>query len=110
MRSQHVRVCFLELNNGFYLELIAALDDEAKIASFLKVGFYHLCFLVEDLYTARERLRAHHCFPLPEFESEAFSGKLCQFFLSPHNHLIELAEMSSQKFNSFFKDNLTDDD
>src|ERR1035437_9528860 len=54
--SQHVRVCFADLGNRFYLELIAPLDDKAKLSSFLKVGFYHLCFLVDDLSAARKHL------------------------------------------------------
>jgi len=104
--SQHVRVCFLQLATGFYLELVSSLDDSAKLASFLKVGFYHLCFLVDDLETARERLRSQRFSPLPTFQSEAFAGAPCQFFVTPQLHLIELAQMSPGAFAEFFAGNL----
>jgi len=103
---QDVRVCFVELVNGFYLELITALNEKAKLASFLKTGFYHLCFLVDDLNAARVQLREKKFYPLPEFQSEAFAGHRCQFFLTPERHLIELAEMSSSDFQDFFRANL----
>jgi len=104
--SQQVRVCFVELGSGFYLELISPLNERAKLASFLQTGFYHLCFLVEDLGRAREHLRSHRYVALPAFDSEAFAGNICQFFLSPQKHLIELAQMSTGEFNGFFSENL----
>jgi methylmalonyl-CoA/ethylmalonyl-CoA epimerase len=104
--SQHVRICFVELANSFYLELITPLNDKARLASFFRIGFYHLCFLVEDLGAAREHLIAQRFFPLHAFESEAFDGNLCQFFLSPQKHLIELAQMSTPAFGEFFRANL----
>jgi hypothetical protein len=107
--SQHVRVCFVELGNRFYLELITPLNDKAKLSSFLRIGFYHLCFLVDDLSAARERLKAQRFCALPVFESEAFAGNLCQFFLSPQEHLIELAQMSAKDFDDFFCANLGGD-
>lgn len=107
VQSQHVQVCFIELAPGFYLELIAPLDDRARIGSFLKVGFYHLCFLVDDLEEARQRLRPRGYYELPAFDSEAFDGHRCQFLISPQRHLIELAEMRPQAFARFFRKNLT---
>jgi hypothetical protein len=104
--SQHTRVCFVELANNFYLELVAPLDDRAKLGSFFKVGFYHLCFLVEELSAAREHLRAKDFFAFPAFNSEAFAGGMCQFFASPDGHLIELAQMSPADFSEFFRMNL----
>jgi catechol 2,3-dioxygenase-like lactoylglutathione lyase family enzyme len=104
--SQHVRVCFVELTDGFYLELIAPLDEKARLAGFFKVGFYHLCFLVDDLGAARAHLIAKRFTELPAFASEAFAGNLCQFFLSPQSHLIELAQMSKKEFADFFSANL----
>jgi catechol 2,3-dioxygenase-like lactoylglutathione lyase family enzyme len=107
--SQHVRVCFVELGDGFYLELISPLDGEAKLASFLRTGFYHLCFLVDDLERARDELRARKFGALPPFRSEAFAERPCQFFLSPQRHLIELAQMSTADFGEFFRANLVAD-
>ena len=104
--SQSVQVCFLELRNGFYLELVAPVGDNAALMPFLKVGFYHLCSLVDDLEAARQSLKAQRFSALPPFESEAFAGAPCQFFVSPQMHLIELAQMPSRNFDEFFLDNL----
>ena len=104
--SQNVRVCFLELAEGFYLELVAPLNAQAQLTSFLDAGFYHLCFLVDDLGAAREHLQAREFFPLPEFASEAFAGAPCQFFMSPQGHLLELAQMRPEDFAQFFRANL----
>lgn len=107
VQSQGVRVCFLELGRHFYLELVTPLTNAATLAPFLKVGFYHLCFLVDDLDAARGRLKALRFSSLPEFSSEAFAGALCQFFVSPQLHLIELAQMSALDFDRVFVDNLS---
>jgi catechol 2,3-dioxygenase-like lactoylglutathione lyase family enzyme len=104
--SQHVKVSFVELAKGFYLELIAPLDDQAKLGSFLRVGFYHLCFLVDDLDATRERLQARRYVPLPVFRAEAFDGHRCQFLVSPQQHLVEIAEMTPPAFERFFEENL----
>jgi catechol 2,3-dioxygenase-like lactoylglutathione lyase family enzyme len=106
LAGQHVRVCFVELGEGFYLELIAPLDEQARLARFFKVGFYHLCLLVDDLGAARAHLTARRFTELPAFASEAFAGNLCQFFVSPQSHLIELAQMSKKEFGAFFSANL----
>lgn len=104
--SQNVRVCFLELAEGFYLELIAPLNEGAQLTSFLDAGFYHLCFLVDDLGAARGHLQEREFFALPEFASEAFAGAPCQFFMSPQGHLIEFAQMRPRDFAEFFRANL----
>jgi catechol 2,3-dioxygenase-like lactoylglutathione lyase family enzyme len=103
--SQHVQVCFIELGDCFYLELIAPLDESAKLVPYLRTGFYHLCFLVDDLAASRRQLRSQRFFALPSFESEAFAGNPCQFFVSPQSHLIELAQMSATDFGQFFESN-----
>lgn len=104
--SQHVRVCFVELGDRFYLELITPLNEKARLTGFLKVGFYHLCFLVDDLRAARAHLTASRFTELPAFASDAFAGNPCQFFVSPDSHLIELAQMPPTEFADFFAANL----
>lgn len=106
VESQAVSVCFIELQPGFYVELVAALSDQAKLGSFLKVGFYHLCFLTPDLASKRRALEDKGFYPLPAFASEAFDGNLCQFFMSPQGQMIELAEMAPEAFDAFFRANL----
>lgn len=104
--SQEVRVCFVELADHFYLELVTPLGGNSKLARFLTIGFYHLCFLVDDMDVAKSHLKSQRFLPLQEFRSEAFAGGRCQFFLSPQEQLIELAEMSSKGFDEFFLANL----
>ena len=99
--SQAVRVCFGELAPGTYLELVAGTGATSPIERYTKAGFYHLCFLVDDLAAAvgaldRTRFRA-----LPAFASEAFAGHRCQFVVTPETHLIELAEMTPDAFATF---------
>ena len=100
--SQNVQVCFLELTGGFFLELVAPLNDQARLSSFLRSGFYHLCFLVDDLEQVQSGLRERGFHAFPTFASEAFDGARCQFFLSPEKHLVELAEISAAHFHDFF--------
>lgn len=104
--SQSVRVCFLEMGAGFYLELVMPLNESARLGTCMKVGFYHLCMLVQDLETSCKQLKALQFSPLPRFSSEAFAGAPCQFFVNPQRHLIELAQISTAAFEDFFHANL----
>jgi len=104
--SQNVSVCFLELRDSFYIEFVKPLNENAKLSRYLGTGFYHICFLVDDLIAAQDRLQSEQFFALPAFQSEAFAGGLCQFFVSPQSHLIELAEITSTDFTMFFQDNV----
>ncbi len=106
--SQGVSVCFLEMAGGFYLELVAPHATQTRLAKYLRTGFYHLCFLTDDLAAARAHLKPRRFTALPAFASEAFDGETCQFFLSPELHLIELAQMSSEDFDAFYARNLVD--
>lgn len=100
--SQKVRVSFLKLAPGFYLELIAPTEGNTSLSRYLRNGLYHLCYLVDDLDRARAHLATHRFVPLPAFESEAFDFHRCQFFVSPQSHLVELCEMTAESFEKFF--------
>jgi catechol 2,3-dioxygenase-like lactoylglutathione lyase family enzyme len=99
--SQQVRVCFLELAPGFFLELIAPTNDASQLTRYLRTGFYHLCFLVENLDAAAARLSKRRFVGMPPFASEAFANRRCQFFLSPLEHLVELCETTPADFERF---------
>ena len=104
--AQGVSVCFLELRAGFYLELVAPnAAKQTRLSSYLRHGFYHLCFLTDDMSAARAHLKERQFAALPAFTSEAFAGELCQFFVSPESHLIELAQLAPHDFESFFAQN-----
>jgi catechol 2,3-dioxygenase-like lactoylglutathione lyase family enzyme len=108
VQTQGVSVCFLDLGNHVYLELVQSSSHGSKLESYLKTGFYHLCFLVDDLAQWRGRLMRQRFAPLVPFTSEAFGGAACQFFLSPQMHLFELAELSREDFEHFFAANAHD--
>jgi len=99
--TQGVRVCFVEIGPGSYLELIQASATPSPIDRYAKTGFYHLCFLVDDLGAVTGAL-AGGFVALPPFASEAFDGRRCQFLLTPESHLVELAEMTPPAFAAFF--------
>jgi len=107
--GQGVDVCFLELSGDFYLELVAPHAGNSRLTNYLKLGFYHLCFLTDDLSETRAHLKERGFTALPAFASEAFDGHSCQFFLGPELHLVEIAEMSGPEFKTFFTANLAPD-
>jgi len=100
--SQKVRVCFLELAPGVHLELIEGVGERSPVERFTGTGFYHLCFLVDDLAAARDRLEQRFL-AMPPFASEAFDGHRCQFLMNADRHWIELAEMAPEAFARFFE-------
>jgi catechol 2,3-dioxygenase-like lactoylglutathione lyase family enzyme len=106
VESQGVSVAFLELQPDFYLELVAPQPGNSRLTAYLKAGFYHLCFLAEDVAEARRHLKERRFSPLAPFESEAFDGAECQFFVTPQGHLVELAGLTPQRFRSFFASRL----
>jgi hypothetical protein len=99
--SQQVCVCFLELAPGFFLELISPTSAASQLTRYLRTGFYHLCFLVENLDAAAAHLSGRRFVGLPPFTSEAFANKRCQFFISSLEHLVELCETTPADFESF---------
>jgi methylmalonyl-CoA/ethylmalonyl-CoA epimerase len=92
IKSQKVQVCFVEVGNGSYIELIEATAPDSPIEKFKRVGYYHLCFLVEDLDQTIEFLKSQNFLFISLFSSEAFGDRRCSFLLNPFGHLIELAE------------------
>ena len=61
MPEQGVWVCFVNLPNS-QIELIEPYDDKSPIVGFLAKnpagGQHHVCFEVEDIYAARDDMRA----------------------------------------------------
>ncbi len=56
-------------------------------------GYYHLCFLVDDIEASVARLVRSGFVPQEFFVSEAFGGRRCCFLFNPFGHIVELAEM-----------------
>lgn len=107
--GQHVRVCFVELSPGSYLELIEG-GEASPVGRYLAAGFYHLCFLVDDLDAAVASLvgtgRNSGWRPMPAFDAPAFGGHRLRYIVTPELHLVEFAEMAPSEFADFFARNV----
>jgi methylmalonyl-CoA/ethylmalonyl-CoA epimerase len=93
--SQRVRVCFIEIGPNVFLELVEAAGQGSPVERVLADtggGPYHLCYRVDDLDAAIERLRAQGFFRLKRFELAAHGMKRFAFMLTPDRQLFELCE------------------
>jgi len=94
--SQKVYVCFIEVGNGTYLELIQPLDETSPLLKFRQknVNYYHLAYLVKNIDTVVDELCSKDAILLTSFASEAFNQKKSVFLYSPERNLIELIDDS----------------
>jgi methylmalonyl-CoA epimerase len=91
--SQQVRVCFVNMGNNTYIELIEPFDQTSSNTKKKKEGgYYHMAYMVDDIEEAVTHLKAIHYKPLRYFNSEAFNGKRCIFLVCSGLPLIELIE------------------
>ncbi len=95
-----VTVVFVTLPNG-KVELVSPLGEGSPVASFLDRnpagGLHHLCFEVEDLASARDRLLAQGMRVLGSGEPKTGAHGLPVLFLHPkdlHGTLVELEEVA----------------
>ena len=104
MEPDHgVTVVFIDLANT-KVELLHPLGEESPIAKYLernpKGGIHHLCFEVEDIRAARDRLVSEGARILGPREPRIGAHGLPVLFLHPadfNGTLIELEEMPSSK-------------
>lgn len=94
IQDQKVKVCFLDIGNDIFIELVEPAEDNKPLKKMKKkgIGYYHLGFLVEDIRQKIEELEVAGYRQLNLFSSEAFQGRLCSFLLSPDLQLVELIE------------------
>ncbi len=92
--SQNVKVCFIEIRNLFYLELIEFSKENHSLNKIFKTGnpYYHIGYQVGNIQSAISELQAQGFYLVNQFSSEAFQGNLCAFLYSPEMQLIELIE------------------
>ncbi len=97
--TQHVRVCFIELSPGSYLELVEPAAGDSMVDSLLRKGFsyYHTGFMTDDFDADVSQLVSQGASPMEVFYSEAFGGRRCQFFFNAAYHLIELMEAEPRR-------------
>ena len=98
LREHGVRVVFVDLPN-VRIELLEPLGEGSPIAGFLKRnpagGMHHLCYEVDDIEAARERLRLKGATILGDGEPKVGAHGRRVLFLSPKDFagtLIELEE------------------
>ena len=95
IKSQQVKVCFVEIGKNFFLELVEFSQDNPTLSKIFKSNnpYYHLGYLVASIATAIQQLEGQGFYLVNQFNSEAFKGKPCAFLYSPEMHLIELIEI-----------------
>ena len=91
-----VTVVFIELDNT-KIELLAPLGDNSPIAKFLEKnpdgGMHHLCYEVEDILAARDRLRAAGARVLGDGEPRIGAHGKPVLFLHPKDFSGTLVEL-----------------
>jgi catechol 2,3-dioxygenase-like lactoylglutathione lyase family enzyme len=92
--SQGVYVCFVEMANNEFVELVQPVDDDSVVAKLRRKGFnyYHMGYMVGDIVKTIATLEGMNFKFVNLFHSEAFGGKRCSFLYTPDMHLIELIE------------------
>jgi hypothetical protein len=94
--NQRVRVAFVGEPQETLIELVEPGPDNGFLQKLLKRGitFYHLGYLAEDLPAAEERFLESGAHVVARFQSEAFDGRECVFFLTVGGQMIELIDAS----------------
>ncbi|MCB9223352.1 MAG: VOC family protein [Crocinitomicaceae bacterium] len=92
--SQKVKVCFVEVAPGNYLELVEPLDKESAVGKLLKKrqSYYHMGYFVNDFERSLANLEEKGLRIITSFVSEAFNNKRCAFLFTEELHMIELIE------------------
>jgi methylmalonyl-CoA/ethylmalonyl-CoA epimerase len=91
-----VRVVFIELPNT-KIELLSPLGPSSPIAKFLDKnpdgGMHHVCYEVEDIFAARDRLKAHGARVLGDGEPKIGAHGKPVLFLHPKDFAGTLVEL-----------------
>jgi len=91
-----VTVVFVELPNA-KIELLHPLGDSSPVASFLQRnasgGIHHVCYEVEDIYAARDRLKAAGARVLGDGEPKTGAHDKPVLFLHPKDFCGTLIEL-----------------
>jgi methylmalonyl-CoA/ethylmalonyl-CoA epimerase len=96
--AQGVKVCFVEISPGSFIELVEAATEDSLLRQMIKKGitYYHTGYLTEDFDGTLEQLDAAGFRHINTFHSEAFEQRRCAFLASPVAHLIEIIESKNR--------------
>jgi methylmalonyl-CoA/ethylmalonyl-CoA epimerase len=92
--DQKVKVCFIDLGNQTFLELIEPHEGNGPLRKMQSknISYYHIGYAVDNVERKAEELCMYGCTILNSFQSEAFENRMCMFLYTPDMHLIELIE------------------
>ncbi len=92
--SQQVYVCFVQIGEGQFIELVEPVGEDSVVSRLKRKGetYYHAGYLGHDFDKALEQLEEKSFKLLSVFYSEAFNMRRCAFLYSTDIHLIELIE------------------
>lgn len=93
---QHAKIAFLRKEDMPTIELVSPLEGESPVDKFLDNGGvqpYHICYVVEDIWTALEDLHQDGFMPLfIPVESVAMHNKQICYLYNKSVGLIEIVE------------------
>ncbi|AWI25670.1 VOC family protein [Flavobacterium pallidum] len=94
IKTQSVKVCFIENGSGSFLELVQPAEGNNKFDALFKRGiqYYHIAFTTNKFDMELQSLTNDGFRLIEIFNSEAFNGKRCAFLYSGQMHLFELIE------------------
>lgn len=92
--AQQVKVCFVEVANGSFIEFVEPAATNAGLRKILKSNnpYYHTGFLTNNFDAVIESLENGGSRLVNTFHSEAFGNRRCAFLYSPAMQLIEIIE------------------
>lgn len=92
--GQRVKVCFIEIGPGIFLELVQPQGENHSLSKILnsKNPFYHLGYKTDNFEQTLVKLQEDGFYLVNTFISEAFGGKRCSFLYTGQMHLIEIIE------------------
>ena len=97
VKSQKVNVCFLK-TSGVYIEFIEPIENDSPVKTYSESGggYHHLCFEVDNIFTAVEEMKKKGARVIVE-PTPGFEDRLIAFILlnmkNTNCNLIELAEI-----------------
>ncbi|MEO8514080.1 MAG: VOC family protein [Ignavibacteria bacterium] len=89
-----INACFVELNNGVFLELIESTGAGSIVDTYLKKGmsYYHIGYMVNDIDSVVKELLNKDFREISSLYSPAFNNRKCVFMYTPELQMIELID------------------
>ena len=94
IKSQQVKVCFVETAPGIYVEFVEPAAENATLRKIFKSKnpYYHIGYYTSNIESAIAGFLEAGGYLVNRFHSEAFENRQCAFLYTPDMQLIELIE------------------